>query len=158
MEEELNHSIKLAGRVIGRLIENGKIINEFEIENLTCNLGLDFLCNYLADGGQSQMSYIAVGTGSGQGVADQVLASELVRKTFDDGYPTSTSYGGGVNWPVIRYRTTFNAGEGTGILTEAAVFNALLGGVMLAYVSDFSINKLIAGIFELTWEVELKRA
>jgi len=159
MEKEPKDSIKLSGRMFGRLIQNGKI-EEFEIKNLTCNVGLDFLCNYLADGGQDQMSYIAVGTGSGQGITDQTLATELTRKGFDNGFPTSTSFavvGGSSVWPVVRYRTTFNPGEATGTLTEAGVFNAAVSGVMLAYVSDFSINKLPTGVFEVTWEIELRR-
>ena len=69
------------------------------------------------------MSHMAVGTGSTAAAAsDAALGSELDRNAL-----TSTT----VTNNEVAYVCTYAAGDATGAITEAGLFNASSGGTML---------------------------
>ena len=96
---------------------DGNIIDVQEVTNQVQTLMKTHIADALADQGEAQMGWMAIGTGTGQGVGDATLATELDRQALDGGTPTHAS-------AVVTYHRTFAAGEGTGTVTEACVINA----------------------------------
>jgi hypothetical protein len=91
---------------------------------------------------------MAIGTGTGQGVGDNTLASESDRQALDGATPSHVTN-------VITYHRTFAAGEGTGTMTEAGVFNHAAAGDMLIYSDGISFAKGAGDSLELTWTLTI---
>jgi hypothetical protein len=108
-------------------------------DNGIVNNGFSFIANSIgnraASGASAAMGWIAVGTGTTSFAADQsVLATELLRAAASFEHTTGTK--------VFSLSTTFAAGEATGTITEAGVFNqSTLGGTMLDRVVFTGIAK-----------------
>lgn len=99
----------------------------------------------LSDRGEPAMSHMAVGTGTGQAVGDTILAAQIgVRYALDNGTPTHAA-------AVVTYHRMFAAGEGTGAIEEAGLFNDLTAGNMGLYNDSISFAKAAADSLELTW-------
>ena len=64
-------------------------------------------------------------------------------------FTTSASSSGAV----VTYICAFSAGEGTGALTEAGVFNAASSGTMLCRTEFAVVNKGAADSMTITWTV-----
>ena len=91
------------------------------------------------------MSHMAVGTGSSAAAAgNTALGSEVDRNAL-----ASTTVSGAD----ISYVATFAAGEGTGALTEAGLFNASSSGTMLCRTVFAVVNKGVADSMTITWTV-----
>ena len=118
------------------------------VESWTC-------CNFLTELGEAhiaarlagtptQMSHMAVGTGTGQDATDQTLDTEVGRVALTATFPkqgtgaVDDDVGRAVRDNEVIYKATFPAGTGTGNVTEFAIFNASSGGVMLNYATGFS--------------------
>lgn len=104
-------------------------------DNLILNGGFDFICNAIAGSSRpAAMAYTAVGTDTTSAAATQTgLGSELARK--------SATYAHTAGTKVFTLKTTFDAGEATGAITEAGICNASSGGTFLDRVSFAVINK-----------------
>ena len=100
------------------------------------------------------MSYMGVGSGASAAAAgDTDLGSILgSRKILD-----SATIAGSNNEKVV-YITTFSAGEGTGAITEAGVFNASTAGDMLCRTVFAVVNKAAADTMVITWTITLSAA
>ena len=53
----------------------------------------------------------------------------------------------------IAYVASFGAGEGTGAITEAGLFNAVTGGTMLCRTVFSVVNKGASDSMTITWTV-----
>lgn len=117
--------------------------------NLFVTTGRSHIADQMSGKVQSQMSHMAVGTGTtAAAVTDTALQTELDRNPLD-----SITQGIGVNANKVTYRCTWPAGDGTGALTEAGIFNAASGGVMLNR-SVFGVkNKEATEATVMTWTV-----
>ena len=76
------------------------------------------------------------------------MATELDRNALD-----STTQGSGANDNDVIYVASWAAGDGTGAITEAGIFNSASPGTgqMLCY-ADFSvINKGAGDTLQITW-------
>ncbi len=51
------------------------------------------------------------------------------------------------------YVATFSAGEGTGAVTEAGIFNASTSGTMLCRTVFSVVNKAAGDTLQVTWTV-----
>lgn len=105
-------------------------------DNIIVNAGFDFICDAIGKGSgrPGVMNHIAVGTGTTAAAASQTaLVSEIARK--------SATYSHTAGTKIMTFQTTFNPGEATGALTEAGVFNASSGGIMLDRVVFPVVNK-----------------
>jgi hypothetical protein len=93
------------------------------------------------------MSALAVGTGATAPAAgDTALQTELFRETCTVTPSTNT----------VQYQTTLAAGEGTGALTEAGIFNQnTLGGTMLSRVTFAVKNKAAGDAMTITWTLSV---
>lgn len=104
----------------------------------------------MSDQGEAQMSYMAVGTGTGQTANDNTLATELDRNAFQSG-PTQLT---GADINKVQYVGFWDAGDATGAITEAGIFNHVSAGSMLCYQSFAVINKGASDQLTITWTVE----
>lgn len=101
--------------------------------------------------GEAAMGWMAIGTGSSAfAVGSTVLNSELDRNALSGSYPEQ---GTGANDNVVTYKATWAAGDGTGAIVEAGIFNSSIAGSMLAASTFSVINKGASDTLTITWTV-----
>jgi len=105
-------------------------------DNIIVNVGFDFIADAIGKSASrpSVMGFIALGTGTTAAAASQsALVSELDRNA------ATYAHTGGTK--AFSFTADFPAGDGTGAITEAGVFNAASGGIMLDRVVFPVVNK-----------------
>ena len=124
---------------------DGNIKDEKKVENLIVDTGLDFIASRMNGTSESVMSHMAVGTGSTAAAAgDTALGTELDRNAL-----TSTT----VTDNAIAYVCSWSAGDGTGSLTEAGIFNASSAGTMLCRTVFGTVTKAADDSMTITWTI-----
>lgn len=137
-------------RVIGRVRieirgEDGRLKYCETVPNLVVTTGLQHVADQMSDQGEAAMSHMAVGTGTTAAAAgDTALETELDRNALD-----STTQSGAS----VVYVCTWAAGDGTGALTEAGIFNQAGAGTMLCRTVFSVKNKGAGDSMTLTWTV-----
>lgn len=120
-----------------------------------------------ADGNITHESYHNTVTTSGKwGVADQILASPTLGKPthmgIGSGTPSATALGGEIDRNVLTSKTRganavvtmvgdWAAGDGTGPITEAGIFDAASNGAMWNSASFSVINKGASDTLSISW-------
>ena len=105
-------------------------------DNIIVNVGFDFIADAIGKSASrpSVMGFIALGTGTTAAAASQsALVSELDRNAATYAHTFGTK--------AFSFTADFPAGDGTGAITEAGVFNAASGGIMLDRVVFPVVNK-----------------
>ena len=116
-----------------------------EVPNLVVTDGKEFVASRMKDTTKAAMSHMAIGTGSTAAAAgDSALGSQADRNAL-----TSTTVSGAA----ITYVASFGAGEGTGAITEAGLFNASSSGDMLCRTVFAVVNKGQNDAMSITWTV-----
>ena len=116
-----------------------------EVHNLVVTDGKEFVASRMKDTTKAAMSHMAIGTGSTAAAAgDSALGSQADRNAL-----TSTTVSGAA----ITYVASFGAGEGTGAITEAGLFNASSSGDMLCRTVFAVVNKGQNDAMSITWTV-----
>lgn len=130
--------------------ETGEI-REYHERNLVVTAGRNHIADQLADQGEAPMSHMAIGTGTTPAAAgDTALENELDRNTL-----TSKTQGTGSEANKVTYLCEWPAGDGTGAITEAGIFNSASAGTMLAR-SVFAVkNKGAGDSLTLTWTLTI---
>jgi hypothetical protein len=124
---------------------DGKIKDEKKVNNLIVDTGLDYIASRMKDATATAMSHMAVGTGSTAAAAgDTTLGTELDRNAL-----TSTT----VTNNAIAYVCSWAAGDGTGSLTEAGIFNAASAGTMLCRTVFGTVTKGASDSMTITWTI-----
>ncbi len=137
----LQDDFKMTGRL--SIAINDEVVQE--VKNLVVTSGKGFVASRMKDATAGAMSHMAVGTGSSAAAASNAaLGSEVDRNAL-----ASTTVSGAN----ISYVATFAAGEGTGALTEAGLFNAGSSGTMLCRTVFAVVNKGVADSMTITWTV-----
>ncbi len=115
--------------------------------NLVVTSGKNHIADQLSDKGEAAMSHMAIGTGTTAAVAtDTALGTELDRNAL-----TSKTQGTGSDANKVTYVASWAAGDGTGAITEAGIFNSASAGQMLNR-SVFPVkNKESGESMTLTW-------
>lgn len=128
--------------------KDGNIKDQRREENLVVNTGLNFICDRMEGVSEAVMSHMAVGSGTTAPAAgDTDLQSILgVREALDSTTVSSNT---------ITYVASFEAGEGTGAVTEAGLFNASTGGTMLCRTTFDVVNKAADDTLQITWVITL---
>ena len=145
----INEELKLSGDVALVLKDkNGNVKESREIHNLVVSSGLTFICSRMAGTSADVMSHMALGSGttaasSGQTDLVSILGS---REALDSTSASSNT---------ITYVSSFEAGEGTGAVTEAGVFNAASSGTMLCRTVFAVVNKAADDTMSVTWTITL---
>ena len=129
--------------------ENGNVKEQFE-KNLVVNTGLAFIASRMKDATATAMSHMAVGSGTVAAAAgDTALGTELGRVALTSTTIVTTT----ATDDSIQYVATFNAGTGTGAVTEAGLFNAASAGTMLSRTVFPVINKGALDTLTITWKI-----
>jgi hypothetical protein len=124
---------------------DGNIKDEKKVENLIVDTGLDYIASRMSGTSENVMSHMAVGTGSTAAAgADTALGTELDRNAL-----TSTT----VTDNAIAYVCSWAAGDGTGSLTEAGIFNASSAGTMLCRTVFGTVTKAADDSMTITWTI-----
>lgn len=145
----------MKGRVELRLFgEDGKLkdiraIKDIRVTPNTITTFCDkVVANRLANDSPTQgiITHIAIGTGTGGGASSNSLVTESDRNAV-----TSIDQGTGAADNDIVIVGDWAAGDGTGAITEAGLFNAASGPGMFAYASFSAINKGASDTLQITW-------
>ncbi len=132
--------MKMTGRLIISINDN--VVQE--VDNLVVTAGKEFVAARMIGTSADVMDNMAIGSGSTAAAAgDTALGSELHRQSA-----TSSASGA-----VVTYSATFGAGNGTGAVTEAGLFNASSGGSMLCRTVFSVVNKGAADSMTISWSV-----
>jgi hypothetical protein len=128
----------------------GNVKDSREVDNLVVNTGLAYIASRMKDTTDTAMTHMAVGTGTTAAAAgDTALGSESHREALDSTTVTSNA---------IAYVSSFEAGEGTGALTEAGIFNAASAGTMLCRTVFDVVNKGANDTMSITWTITITAA
>jgi len=137
----INDNLTLTGAV--SIAVNDEVVKE--IPNLVVTAGKSFVSSRMKDTTKAAMSHMAIGTGTTAAAAgNTTLVTELDRNAL-----TSTT----VTTNEIAYVCTWAAGDGTGAITEAGLFNASSGGDMLCRTVFSVVNKGSADSMTITWTI-----
>ena len=145
----INEDLKLRGDVAIVLKDkDGNVKDSREIHNLVVSSGLEFICSRMAGTSAGVMSHMALGAGTTAAAAGQTdLVSILgAREALDSTTPSSNT---------ITYVSSFEAGEATGAVTEAGIFNASTSGTMLCRTVFAVVNKQADDTMSVTWTITL---
>ena len=131
--------------------KDGKVKETRKEKNLVVNAGLTYICSRMTGTSASVMSHMAVGSGTTAATGSQTdLVSILgVRESLDSSTSSSNT---------VTYTSSFEAGEGTGAVTEAGIFNASTGGTMLCRTTFPVVNKGANDTMAITWTITLSAA
>ena len=144
----MNDGLKLRGDVALVLRDkDGNVKDERKIENLIVDTGLNFICDRMKDD-ETAMTHMALGSGSTAAAAnDTTLGSQLgSREALDSSTVTNNQ---------IVYVASFEAGDATGAVTEAGIFNASTGGTMLCRTVFSVVNKASDDTLTVNWTITL---
>jgi len=153
VEEKKNNrgaqdGIKLKGILIVEHFRNGKKIDERVVENLIVSVGKAQVSGLIGGVVSGAFGYIAVGTGTtSPSASDTALQSEVMRVAS-----TNTQVTTNVTNDTLQLQATFNFTSSYAI-TEAGIFNASSGGVLLARQTFGAINVASGDSIIITWKV-----
>ena len=126
--------------------QSGKVKERRKEKNLIVNTGLNAILDRLVGTSEAVMSHMGLGSSSTAAAAGQTaLVSQLgSREAIDSSTVTGSS---------VAYVCTFEAGDATGTITEAGIFNAASGGTMLCRSVFSSITKGANDSLNVTWTI-----
>lgn len=155
MQNYLASRFGLKGRVEIKLwgpdgeLKDHRVLKEQRVfPNTVTTFGDSLVANRLSGASLAAPTHMAVGTGTGGTSAFNSLATELDRNAL-----TSTTQGTGTNNNDVIYVGDWAAGDATGAITEAGVFNAASGPGMMVYSSFAAVNKGALDTLQITWTV-----
>jgi len=145
----INEALKLRGD-LGIVLrdKDGNIKEQRTEKNLVVSAGLNFICDRMEGTSEAVMSHMAVGSGTTAAAAGNTDLESILgsREALD-----STT----VADNTITYVSSFEAGEGTGAITEAGIFNASTAGTMLCRTVFSVVNKAADDTLQITWTITL---
>lgn len=145
----IDDKVKVSGKVRLELKDkDGKIKESREIKNLLVSSGLEFICSRMAGTSADVMSHMGLGSGTTAPSAGQTDLVSILgsREALDSATASSNT---------ITYVSSFEAGDATGAITEAGVFNASSGGTMLCRTTFSVVNKEADDTMSVTWTITL---
>ena len=138
----INDNLALTGALT--IAVNDVVVQE--TNNLVVTAGKNWVADRMNDV-NTVMTHMALGTGTTAAAAgDTTLGTELDRNAL-----TSTT----VLNNTIAYAATWAAGDGTGAITEAGIFDASSAGDMLARTVFSVVNKGAADSITITWTITI---
>ena len=148
----INENLKLSGQLNIVLKDKaGNVKETREVKNLVVDAGLAYIASRMTGTSKSVMSHMALGSGTtAAAAADTDLESILGSREALD----STTISGTNNEKVV-YVSSFEAGDATGAVTEAGIFNASTSGDMLCRTVFSVVNKAADDTMSVTWTITL---
>ena len=136
----VNDGLKLTGAL--SITVNGEVVQE--TKNLVVTAGKNWVAGRLNDAG-NVIGYMAVGTNTASAAAgNTALGAEVDRNALTSATVTNNQ---------IVYVGNWGAGDGTGAITEAGLFDANSGGTMLARTVFSVVNKGASDSLGITWTI-----
>jgi len=145
----INENLKLSGQLNIVLRDKDGNIKEERIEkNLVVATGLTFIASRMKDATATAMTHMGLGSGTTTAAAGQTDLVTLLgsREVLDSTTASSNT---------IVYVSSFEAGDATGAVTEAGIFNAASSGTMLCRVKFNVVNKAADDTMAVTWTITL---
>lgn len=144
--------LKISGRLVLSLYgPDGELKDQRDVPNLVVGAGLGHIASRMVGTSSAVMSHLQLGTGStAAAAANTALETPLSPRNA----LTGTTAGGSYN-EQLTYTATFIAGEATGSLREAGIFNASSGGTMLCRTVYPVVTKGAGDTLEVTWTISL---
>jgi len=152
----LFENIKARGFVTIELFDSeGNLKDRVDHENLIVTVGKGFITSRMKDATAGVMNSMAVGDGgaTAPAVSQTQLSGELGRVALSSTSQVTTT----VTNDTLQYQAVFNAGAGSGALTEAGIFNSNTpgAGTMLSRVVFAEINKGANDSVQITWKIQI---
>lgn len=148
----INENLKLAGQLnIVLKDKTGKVKETREEKNLVVNTGLAYIVSRMTGTSKNVMSHMALGSGTTAAAAGQTDLVSILgsREALDSTTITGT------NNEKVQYVCGFEAGDATGAVTEAGLFNAASSGDMLCRTKFNVVNKAADDTMTVTWTITL---
>ena len=148
----LSENLKLSGQLNIVLKDTtGKVKEAREEKNLVVNTGLAYIVSRMTGTSKSVMSHMALGSSTTAAAASQTDLVSILgsRETLASTTITGTSN------EKVQYIASFEAGDGTGAVTEAGLFNASSSGDMLCRTVFSVVNKAADDTMTVTWTITL---
>jgi hypothetical protein len=146
----LKDALKLKGRVgIVLKDKDGNIKETRDIDNLVVDAGLDFIAaRMLTTGIPDEMSHMALGSDNTAAAANQTDLLSILgsREALDSKTATDNT---------VTYVASFEAGDATGAVVEAGIFNAASAGTMLCRTVFSVVNKQADDTMTVTWTITI---
>ena len=145
----INENLKLSGQLnIVVKGKDGKVKEERTEENLVVSAGLTYIASRMKNTAADAMTHMALGSGTTTEAAGQTDLVTLLgsREALDSTTASSNT---------IVYVAAFEAGDATGAVTEAGIFNAASGGTMLCRTKFNVVNKAADDTMSVTWTITL---
>lgn len=140
-------SIKATG-VVSIYDANGHLL---DVNNTVLTLGKEWIAQRCTGEVSTLVTHLAVGTSSTAVAVGQTgLVAENARVALNAAGAVKPA-----NRNVMRYEATFNAGVGTGALTEAGLFTAASAGTCVARTVFAVKNKGADDVFTVVWEITI---
>lgn len=148
----INDNMKAKGRLSVILKDkDGNVKDTREVDNLVVNTGLAFIASRMGGTSSDVMSHMAIGSGTTAAAAGDTDLESILgsREALDSSTVTANA---------IEYVSSFEAGEGTGAVTEAGIFNAATAGTMLCRTVFSVVNKGADDTMTITWTITISAA
>ena len=145
----INEKLKLSGQ-LGIVLrdKDGNIKEKRTEKNLVVTTGLNYIASRMKDATATAMTHMALGSGTTNAAAGQTDLVTLLgaREALDSTTASSNT---------IVYVASFEAGDATGAVTEAGIFNAASSGTMLCRTKFNVVNKAADDTMNVTWTITL---
>tara|TARA_R110002020_G_scaffold7564_1_gene31732 strand:- start:89 stop:538 length:450 start_codon:yes stop_codon:yes gene_type:complete len=145
----INENLKLSGQ-LGIVLrdKDGNIKEERTERNLVVTTGLNYIASRMKDASATAMTHMALGSGTTAAAAGQTDLVTLLgsREALDSTTVTANA---------VAYVASFEAGDATGAVTEAGIFNAASSGTMLCRTVFSVVNKAADDTMTVTWTITL---
>jgi len=133
--------------------EKGNLKSATKVPNLVVTNGKNYIASRMAGASVTTMGYMAIGTGTSTPAAGDVnLGTEASSGRQSMTFTASTN--------TVTGTATFSAGQGTGAITEAGIFNygtyassPSAGQYMLCRTTFPAVNKAAGDSIAITWVV-----
>lgn len=132
----IQENMKLHGAITMMLKRANGDVETVHKDNIIVNVGFDFIADAIGKSASRPgvMGFIALGTGTTAAAAGQTaLVTEIDRNAATYAHTAGTK--------TFTFTAEFAAGDATGAITEAGVFNASSSGIMLDRVVFPVVNK-----------------
>lgn len=140
----INDNFEITGALA--IAINGEVVKE--VPNTVVTTGKEFVASRMLGTTANVMSDMAIGTGStAVAASDTTLGTEADRVTL-----SSSALDANYDNKAV-FIATFGAGDGTGAITEAGIFNASSNGDMLCRTVFDVVNKGSSDSMTITWTI-----
>jgi hypothetical protein len=124
---------------------DGNLKEAKKVPNLVVTVGKNYIASRMVGTSATVMSHMAIGTGTGSPiVGDTTLGTSAYRAALST-FTASTN--------TVTATATFAAGNGTGAITEAGIFNDSSAGTMLCRTTFPVVNKAAGDSIAITWVI-----